>query len=119
MTETFTIVNSQPSMVEALEAVQRVAFPTLAEDGIITAAHGAAHIARFLDGQFAVLDAAGQVVGVFHGFSVRPCFSSGITPTMIPPDACSTGMTTREHDVWTGILVHNSTSGPRRCGRNT
>jgi hypothetical protein len=68
MTETFTIVNSQPSMVEALEAVQRAAFPTLAEDEIITAAHYAAHIARFPEGQFAVLNAAGQVVACSTDF---------------------------------------------------
>jgi hypothetical protein len=63
VTEAFTIVNSQLSMVEALEAVQRAAFPTLAEDEIITAAHYAAHITRFPEGQFVVLNAAGQVVG--------------------------------------------------------
>ena len=68
VTETFTIVNSQLSMVEALEAVQRAAFPTLAEDEIITAAHYAAHIARFPEGQFAVLNAAGQVVACSTDF---------------------------------------------------
>jgi GNAT superfamily N-acetyltransferase len=81
VTETFTIVNSQLSMIEALEAVQRAAFPTLAEDEIITAAHYAAHIARFPEGQFAVLNAAGQVVACstdfrtsavdFHAFEHR------------------------------------------------
>jgi GNAT superfamily N-acetyltransferase len=49
-------------MVEQLEAVQRAAFPTLAEDEIITAAHYAEHIRRFPAGQFAALNAAGQVV---------------------------------------------------------
>ncbi len=68
MTETFTIVNSQLSMVEELEAVQRAAFPTLAEDEIITAAHYAAHITRFPEGQFAVLNAAGQVVACSTDF---------------------------------------------------
>ena len=68
MTEAFTIVNSQLSMVEALEAVQRAAFPTLAEDEIITAAHYAAHIARFPEGQFTVLNAAGQVVACSTDF---------------------------------------------------
>lgn len=62
MTETFTVVPSQLHMVEQLEAVQRAAFPTLAEDEIITAAHYAEHIRRFPAGQFAVLNAAGQVV---------------------------------------------------------
>jgi len=68
VTETFTIVNSQLSMVEELEAVQRAAFPTLVEDEIITAAHYAAHITRFPEGQFAVLNAAGQVVACSTDF---------------------------------------------------
>ena len=68
MTETFTIVHSQLSMVEELEAVQRAAFPTLAEDEIITAAHYAAHIRRFPEGQFAVLNAAGQAVACSTDF---------------------------------------------------
>jgi len=68
VTETFTIVNSQLSMVEELEAVQRAAFPTLAEDEIITAAHYVAHITRFPEGQFAVLNAAGQVVACSTDF---------------------------------------------------
>jgi len=68
VTETLTIINSQLSMVEELEAVQRAAFPTLAEDEIITAAHYAAHITRFPEGQFAVLNAAGQVVACSTDF---------------------------------------------------
>ena len=68
MSETFTIVHSQLSMVEELEAVQRAAFPTLAENEIITAAHYAAHIRRFPEGQFAVLNAAGQVVACSTDF---------------------------------------------------
>jgi len=68
VTETFTIVNSQLSMAEELEAVQRAAFPTLAEDEIITAAHYTAHITRFPEGQFAVLNAAGQVVACSTDF---------------------------------------------------
>ncbi len=68
MSETLSIVNSQLSMVEELEAVQRAAFPTLAEDEIITAAHYAAHIRRFPEGQFAVLNAAGQVVACSTDF---------------------------------------------------
>src|SRR5437870_12352263 len=55
-------------MVEELEAVQRAAFPTLAEDEIITAAHYVAHITRFPEGQFAVLTAAGQVVACSTDF---------------------------------------------------
>jgi len=62
MTEMFTVVQSQLHMVEQLEAVQRAAFPTLAEDEIITAAHYTEHIRRFPEGQIAVLNSAGQVV---------------------------------------------------------
>ena len=68
MAETFTIVQSQLSMVEQLEAVQRAAFPTLAEDEIITAAHYAEHIRRFPEGQLAVLHSAGQVVACSTDF---------------------------------------------------
>ena len=68
MTEAFTVVQSQLSMVEQLEAVQRAAFPTLAEDEIITAAHYAEHIRRFPDGQMAVLNSAGEVVACSTDF---------------------------------------------------
>ena len=68
MTETFTVVQSQLNMVEQLEAVQRAAFPTLAEDEIITAAHYAEHIRRFPEGQLAVVNAAGQVVACSTDF---------------------------------------------------
>jgi len=68
VSETFTIVQSQLTMVAQLEAVQRAAFPTLAEDEIITAAHYAAHIRRFPEGQLAVLNAAGQVVACSTDF---------------------------------------------------
>src|SRR5262245_47984424 len=55
-------------MVEQLEVVQRAAFPTLAADEIITAAHYAEHIRRFPEGQLAVLNAAGQVVACSTDF---------------------------------------------------
>lgn len=68
MPETFTIVQSQLTMVEQLEAVQRAAFPTLAAEELITAAHYAAHIARFPAGQLAVLNEAGTVVACSTDF---------------------------------------------------
>lgn len=68
MPETFTIVQSQLAMVEQLAAVQRAAFPTLAEDELITAAHYAAHIARFPAGQLAVVNEAGAVVACSTDF---------------------------------------------------
>ena len=55
MSETFTVVNSTPDMVEQLEAVQRASFPTLAKDAIIAVEHYAAHIERFPEGQLVVL----------------------------------------------------------------
>ncbi|RMF88556.1 MAG: GNAT family N-acetyltransferase [Nitrospinota bacterium] len=68
MTETFTVVNSRLEMVEQLEAIQRACFPTLAEDEIITAAHYAAHIQRFPEGQFAVVSSTGRVVACSTDF---------------------------------------------------
>ena len=60
--ETFAVVNSRLDMIHELEAIQRASFPTLAEDEIITAAHYAAHIDRFPEGQWAVVTGAGCVV---------------------------------------------------------
>jgi GNAT superfamily N-acetyltransferase len=68
MPETLTIVQSQLAMVEQLAAVQRAAFPTLAAAELITAAHYAAHIARFPEGQLAVLNEAGEVVACSTDF---------------------------------------------------
>jgi len=55
-------------MVEQLEAVQRASVPTLAENELITAAQYAAHIARFPEGQFAVLNTDGHVVACSTDF---------------------------------------------------
>jgi GNAT superfamily N-acetyltransferase len=72
MVELFTIVNSQAEMVEQLEAVQRACFPTLAEEEIITAAHYAAHIRRFPEGQLTVIEnATGRVVACSTDFRTR------------------------------------------------
>jgi GNAT superfamily N-acetyltransferase len=49
-------------MAGALEAVQRACFPTLAEEALITATHYRRHIAVFPEGQFAVLNEAGDDV---------------------------------------------------------
>ncbi|MBM3222212.1 MAG: nitrilase [Candidatus Tectomicrobia bacterium] len=68
MTEALTVVQSQLSMVAALEAVQRAAFPTLAAAERITAAHYAEHIRRFPEGQLAVVNAAGEVVACSTDF---------------------------------------------------
>ena len=68
MTEKFTVVNSTLDMVEQLEAVQRVSFPTLAEEEIMTAAHYAVQIKRFPQGQLAVLNETGRVVACSTDF---------------------------------------------------
>jgi len=66
--EAFRVVNSAPEMVDALEAIQRTSFPSLAESEIITAAHYKAHIRRFPEGQFAVVTRGGRVVGCSTDF---------------------------------------------------
>jgi len=68
MSTKFTVVNSTPEMVDRLEAIQRASFPILAEDEIITAQHYAAHIRRFPEGQFAVLDETGRPVACSTDF---------------------------------------------------
>jgi GNAT superfamily N-acetyltransferase len=75
MAETFTVVNSRLDMVKQLEAVQRACFPTIAEYELITAAHYAAHIKRFPEGQFAVLNEAGQVVACSTDFRTKIDFA--------------------------------------------
>jgi GNAT superfamily N-acetyltransferase len=74
MRETFTVVNSTLEMVEQLEIIQRASFPTLAEDEIITAAHYAAHIQRFPEGQFAVITPEGKAVACSTDFRTKVDF---------------------------------------------
>jgi GNAT superfamily N-acetyltransferase len=62
MTTSLSVVNSTPDMAEQLERIQRASFPSLDEASLITAAHYRAHIERFPQGQFAVVDDAKQVV---------------------------------------------------------
>ncbi len=71
MSEIFKVVNSTLDMVEQLEVVQRASFPTLAEEEIITAVHYAAHIQRFPEGQFAVLNELGLVVACSTDFRTK------------------------------------------------
>lgn len=68
MSERFTVANSTLDKVEELEQVQRACFPSLAEAEIITARHYAAHIERFPEGQFMVLNETGQVVACSTDF---------------------------------------------------
>jgi GNAT superfamily N-acetyltransferase len=76
MQESFVIVNSRLELVSQLEAVQRACFPTLAEDEIITAAHYAAHIQHFPEGQFTVIEqASGRVVACSTDFRTTVDFT--------------------------------------------
>ena len=66
--ETFTVVNSTTEMADQLAAIQRAAFPTLAEAEQITAAHYRAHIARYPEGQLAVVTGSGRPVACSTDF---------------------------------------------------
>jgi len=66
--EAFSVVPSAVEMADELAAIQRAAFPTLAEDELITAAHYRAHIARFPEGQMAVVTPAGRPVACSTDF---------------------------------------------------
>lgn len=68
MSASFRVVNSQPEMAEQLECIQHASFPSLDEGSLITAAHYQAHIARFPEGQFAVLSDTGEVVACSTDF---------------------------------------------------
>jgi GNAT superfamily N-acetyltransferase len=75
MTETFTITQSTPEMAEQLEAIQRASFPDLTEEEIITAAHYRAHLDRFPEGQFAVVNSSNQVVACSTDFRTKVDFA--------------------------------------------
>ena len=76
MAEKLRIVNSTLDMVEQLEAIQRVSFPTLSEKEIITARHYEAHIQRFPEGQLAVINKAGLVVACSTDFRTNVDFDN-------------------------------------------
>ena len=75
----FRIVNSAPEHVEALEELQRVCFPGLAEEERMKAAHFLEHQRRFPEGEFVALISdspdgemipAERVVGLGSGFLI-------------------------------------------------
>jgi hypothetical protein len=63
-----TLRRSSLDLVDQLAAVQRACFPSLADEELITAAHYAAHVGRFPEGQMAVVTAEGQVVACSTDF---------------------------------------------------
>jgi GNAT superfamily N-acetyltransferase len=75
MSTSFRVVNSQPEMAAQLEHIQRASFPHLDEGSLISAAHYQAHIARFPEGQFAVLNEAGEVVACSTDFRTTVDFT--------------------------------------------
>jgi GNAT superfamily N-acetyltransferase len=75
MTASFRVVNSQPDMAEQLEQIQRASFPRLDPGSLISAAHYRAHIARFPEGQFAVLNDADEVVACSTDFRTSVDFT--------------------------------------------
>lgn len=75
MAATFRVVNSQSEMAEQLEHIQRASFLHLDAGTLITAAHYRAHIARFPEGQLAVLNEAGEVVACSTDFRTTVDFA--------------------------------------------
>jgi GNAT superfamily N-acetyltransferase len=60
------VASTAPEHAEALEALQRIVFPTLADDERFKAAHYRKHVELFPEGQFVVLDPdkSDRVVGM-------------------------------------------------------
>ncbi len=72
----FAVVQSEPWMAPALEAIQRASFPSLAPEELIFAEHYAAHMRVFPEGQHAVVEQdSGQVVACSTDLRTRIDFS--------------------------------------------
>lgn len=68
----FAVVQSEPWMAQALEAIQQASFPSLSRDELITAEHYRAHTQVFPEGQHAVVEReTGQVVACSTDFRTR------------------------------------------------
>ncbi|MCX7600481.1 MAG: GNAT family N-acetyltransferase [Meiothermus sp.] len=68
----FAVVQSEPWMAEALEAIQRASFPSLSREELITAEHYRAHMRVFPQGQHAVVErGTGRVVACSTDFRTR------------------------------------------------
>ena len=57
------VQNTQPQHAEQLEELQRIVFPTLADDELILAKHYRRHLEIFPEGQFVITD-NGRVIGM-------------------------------------------------------
>ncbi len=71
------IQNTQPGHAMQLEALQRIVFPTLADDEIILAEHYLRHLEIFPEGQFVATD-NGKVIGMTS--TMRSAFESVSQP---------------------------------------
>ncbi len=72
----FVVVHSQQSMVNELAEIQRASFPDLAQDELMLPEHYQQHIARFPEGQHAVLEKkTGRVVACSSDLRVFVNFS--------------------------------------------
>ena len=62
LSDSLVVASARPEHAEQLEELQRVCFPTLADDERFKAAHYRKHLELFPDGQFVALD-GDRVVG--------------------------------------------------------
>ena len=62
-TSAIGVVATSPEHAETLEALQRVVFPTLADEERFKKEHYLKHVELFPEGQLVALDAAGEIVG--------------------------------------------------------
>src|SRR5712691_11384267 len=71
----FAVVRTQPSMADALAAVQEASFPTLGAAERMAAGHYRAHVERFPEGQLAVVEmSTGRPVASSTGFRTHVDF---------------------------------------------
>jgi GNAT superfamily N-acetyltransferase len=72
----YDVVRSEPSMAEALAAVQAACFPTLNPDLLMRAGHYRSHVQVFPEGQHAVIErSTGRVAACSTDFRTRVDFS--------------------------------------------
>jgi GNAT superfamily N-acetyltransferase len=73
--EEFSVVNTQTWMAEPLEAIQAASFPGMVPEELIRAEHFRAHLERFPEGQYAILErATNRVVASSTDFRTRVDF---------------------------------------------
>jgi GNAT superfamily N-acetyltransferase len=74
--EHFSVVNTEAWMAEPLEAIQAASFPEMVPEELIRAEHFRAHLERFPEGQYAILErATNRVVASSTDFRTRVDFA--------------------------------------------